>query len=550
MKMDVGTGSPQPAKDPSWFLYTLSAMLGSKTFGVCDGWGLLSLAAAFLASFVLSWWFTSGGIAWRNGRNSRGLVPIPGPRGLPMIGSLHALSVGLAHRTLRAMVDGLGAKQLMAFSLGSTPAVVASEPQTAREILTSPHFADRPIKLSARQLMFERAMGFAPSGSYWKLLRRIAASHLFAPRRIAAHEPGRQADAAIMLRAIAAEQRADGIVSLRRHLQLAALNNIMGSVFGRRYEVSASSEDREVTELREMVREGFDLLGAFNWSDFLPWLGFICDPHGIRARCAALVPRVRAFVSGVICEHKMKRSSSSSLGDAADFVDVLLTLEGEEKLQEDDMIAVLWEMIFRGTDTTALLTEWVMAELVLNPHIQEKLQRELDEVVGKERSVEDADVAKLPYLQAVVKETLRVHPPGPLLSWARLSTSDVQLSNGMVVPAGTTAMVNMWAITHDGSVWEDAGKFRPERFVEREGGECVDVRGNDLRLAPFGAGRRVCPGKNLGLVTVSLWVAKLVHHFSWAQAPGKAVDLSEVLKLACEMKHPLCAVAVPRGVAL
>lgn len=340
--MDAGAGSSQAAKDPSWFFYTLSALLGSKTFGFCDGWALLSLAAAFLATFALSWWLTAGGTAWRNGRNSRGSVPIPGPRGLPVIGSLHVLSVGLAHRTLRAMVDGLGAKQLMAFSLGSTPAVVASEPQTAREILASPHFADRPLKLSARQLMFERAMGFAPNGSYWKLLRRIAASHLFAPRRIAAHEPGRQADAGVMLRAVAAEQQAGGFVSLRRHLQLAALNNIMGSVFGRRYDVSTSSEDREVTELKEMVREGFDLLGAFNWIDFLPWLGFIWDPHGIRARCAALVPRVRDFVLGVIREHKMKRSSSSSLADAADFVDVLLSLEGEEKLQEDDMIAVLW----------------------------------------------------------------------------------------------------------------------------------------------------------------------------------------------------------------
>ncbi|KAF3786853.1 Cytochrome P450 78A6 [Nymphaea thermarum] len=545
--MDVGLSSSQASKDPSWLFYTLSAFVGSKTLGFCDAFTLLSLAVALFATLAVSWWLSSGGTAWKNGRNSRGAVSIPGPRGLPIVGSLHVLGVGLAHRTLQAMAHRLNANKLMAFSLGSTPAVVASEPQTAKEILTSPHFADRPIKLSARQLLFERAMGFAPSGFYWKLLRRIASSHLFAPRRIAAHESGRQADASAMLEAIAAEQRDNGFVSLRCHLQGAALNNIMGSVFGKRYDLSSSAEDREVTDLREMVREGFDLLGSFNFSDFLPWLSSFYDPNRIRARCAALVPRVRTFVQGIIREHKLKSESGSNLADGADFVDVLLSLEGEEKLEEDDMIAVLWEMIFRGTDTTALLTEWVMAELVLNPHIQQKLQRELDDVVGKERSVQDTDVAKLPYLQAVVKETLRVHPPGPLLSWARLSTSDVQLSNGMVVPAGTTAMVNMWAITHDNNVWKDAGTFKPERFVEKEGGECVDVRGNDLRLAPFGAGRRVCPGKNLGMVTVSLWVAKLVHHFSWEKAPGKEVDLTEVLKLSSEMKNPLCAVATPRA---
>ena len=144
----------------------------------------------------------------------------------------------------------------------------------------------------------------------------------------------------------------------------------------------------------------------------------------------------------------------------------------------------------------------------------------------------------------MVKETIRIHPPGPLLSWARLSTSDVQLSNGMLVPANTTAMVNMWAITHDPHVWEDPLEFKPERFLEAD----VDVRGGDLRLAPFGAGRRVCPGKNLGLMTVNLWVAKLVHHFKWVQDVGAhPVDLSEVLKLSCEMKFPLHALVVERN---
>lgn len=198
-------------------------------------------------------------------------------------------------------------------------------------------------------------------------------------------------------------------------------------------------------------------------------------------------------------------------------------------------------MIFRGTDTTALLTEWVMAELILHPEVQEKLYKEIDNAVGN-KAVTDADVAGLPYLQSVVKETLRVHPPGPLLSWARLSTSDVQLSNGMLIPAKTTAMVNMWAITHDPKVWEDPLEFKPERFMEAD----VDVRGCDLRLAPFGAGRRVCPGKNLGLVTVNLWVAKLVQGFTWVQDGSNPVDLSEVLKLSCEMKYPLHAIAVPR----
>lgn len=207
-------------------------------------------------------------------------------------------------------------------------------------------------------------------------------------------------------------------------------------------------------------------------------------------------------------------------------------------------------MIFRGTDTTALLTEWCMAELVRHPAVQARLGAEVDAAVGAGGCPTDADVARMPYLQAVVKETLRAHPPGPLLSWARLATADVPLSNGMVVPAGTTAMVNMWAITHDAAVWADPDAFAPERFLPSEGGADVDVRGVDLRLAPFGAGRRVCPGKNLGLTTVGLWVARLVHAFEWVLPDGAPpVCLDEVLKLSLEMKTPLAAAAIPRTAA-
>ncbi|KAI6691167.1 hypothetical protein NL676_027995 [Syzygium grande] len=531
--------------DTNWLLFAFPALL--KTQYALDPVLFIAILVAFSTSAViLSWAFTPGGLAWKNGLNNRGKVPIPGPRGLPFFGSLFGLSNGLPHHTLAHMASRQAATQLMAFSLGPTPAVVTSNPQIAREILTSPHFANRPLKQSVKSLMFGRAIGFAPGGTYWRLLRRIASAHLFGLKHIAAHEAERQVDSGFMIEAIEKEQCLKGVVALRKHLQNAALNNIMGTVFGKRYDMRASSD--EVDELRDIVKEGFELLGAFNWSDYLPWLSYIYDPFRINVRCSALVPRVRKFVMKIIDEHRVRQSGN--LSDGSDFVDVLLSLNSGEELSEDDTIAILWEMIFRGTDTVALLTEWTMAELVLNPNAQTKLQSELDLVLG-DKSVNDADVAKLPYLQAVVKETLRVHPPGPLLSWARLSTSDVHLSNGMVVPPGTTAMVNMWAITHDPNVWKDPLAFRPERFLDGtafdDGIINFDVRGVDLRLAPFGAGRRSCPGKNLGLASVSLWVAKLVRRFNWVPHEYHPVDLTELLKLSCEMKKPLCAVAVPRG---
>jgi hypothetical protein len=230
----------------------------------------------------------------------------------------------------------------MAFSVGDTPAVVSSCPATAREVLSHPSFADRPVKRSARELMFARAIGVAPNGDYWRRLRRVASTHLFSPRRVAAHEPGRQGDAEAMLRSVAAEQAASGTVVLRPHLQAAALNNIMGSVFGTRYDVTSGAGAAGAEQLKSMVREGFELLGAFNWSDHLPWLAHLYDPSNVTRRCAALVPRVQTFVRGVIDEHRRRRQNSAAVDDNADFVDVLLSLEGDEKLQDDDMVAILW----------------------------------------------------------------------------------------------------------------------------------------------------------------------------------------------------------------
>lgn len=195
-------------------------------------------------------------------------------------------------------------------------------------------------------------------------------------------------------------------------------------------------------------------------------------------------------------------------------------------------------MIFRGTDVVAILLEWIMARLVLHPNIQSQAQQELDTIVGS-RPVRDSDVPGLRYLQAVVKEVLRMHPPGPLLSWARLAIHDVHVGK-FFVPAGTMAMVNMWAITHDGSIWKDPWAFRPERFLEKD----VSVMGSDLRLAPFGSGRRVCPGRTLGLATVHLWLARLLQAYNWA--PARQVQLGECLRLSMEMEKPLVCRVVPR----
>lgn len=527
--------------DNTFWLYAVPLLLPTSSSSSCLHFVFLLLLFVFFMFLSSSiWrWCCKGGPAWSFSASSH--EPPPGPRGLPFIGSILDMR-SLAHRRLCLLAHQHFALPLMAFSLGSTRVVVSSKPDPAREILVGSCFVDRPLKVSAQQLLFDRAIGFAPYGDYWRKLRRIAASHLFSPKRIAAHECHRQAEANSMLHAIQleAQHSVGGAVRIRPFLQQAALNNVMITVFGKRYEFG--SECEEARELLYMVREGFELLGAFNLSDHLPVLQAF-DPQRIRQRGAALVPRVNVFVAKIISEHRI---SNKHRADCSDFVHTLLGMQAEEKLLDADIIAILWEMIFRGTDSVAILLEWILAELVLHPQIQDKLTAELHTVVGNSRQVCDSDIPKLRYLQAVVNETLRLHPPGPLLSWARLATHDTEIA-GHHIPAGTTAMVNMWAITHDPSIWKDSEKFMPERFMESEGGVDIDIRGSDLRLAPFGAGRRVCPGRALGLATVHLWLALLVQKFQWSENSCHKVDLSEHLKLSCEMKTPLSACAIDRG---
>ncbi|XVF53165.1 hypothetical protein PTKIN_Ptkin05aG0078300 [Pterospermum kingtungense] len=527
--------------DCFWLLFIASKC---KTFSSQNSiFLLLFLCMAWLA-MALCFWFYPGGPAWGKHfwlRKRAAAKPnyniIPGPRGFPILGSMN-LMVNLAHHKLSAAAKTLGAKRLMAFSLGDTRVIITCNADVAKYILNSSVFADRPVKESAYSLMFNRAIGFAPYGVYWRTLRRIAATHLFCPKQISSTEAKRLDIASQMVSIIACRCRGGDQFSVRDILKKASLNNMMCSVFGTKYQLGSSNSETE--ELSQLVEEGYDLLGKLNWSDHLPWLAGL-DLQKIRFRCSELVPKVNKFVNRIIQEHKLQKGRKNH-----DFADVLLSLNGPDRLSDNDMIAVLWEMIFRGTDTVAVLIEWILARMVLHPEIQSRVQAELDQVVGKSRLLMESDIQSMVYLPAVVKEVLRLHPPGPLLSWARLAITDTTV-DGYHVPAGTTAMVNMWAITRDPDVWVDPLKLMPERFVSKDSADVeFSVLGSDLRLAPFGSGRRTCPGKALGLATVTFWVGSLLHEFEWVQSDDNPVDLTEMLRLSCEMANPLKVKVHPR----
>ncbi|XP_058078549.1 cytochrome P450 98A2-like [Magnolia sinica] len=171
-------------------------------------------------------------------------------------------------------------------------------------------------------------------------------------------------------------------------------------------------------------------------------------------------------------------------------------------------------MITAGMDTTAISVEWAMAELIKNPRVQEKAQEALDRVLGFDRVMTESDFPNLPYLQCVAKEALWLHPPTTLML-PHKAAANVKIG-GYDVPKGSNVHVNVWALARDPAMWKDPLQFRPERFLEED----IDMKGHDFRLLPFGAGRQVCPGAQLGINLVQSMLGHLLHHFQWTPREG------------------------------
>lgn len=190
-----------------------------------------------------------------------------------------------------------------------------------------------------------------------------------------------------------------------------------------------------------------------------------------------------------------------------------------------------------------MTVEWAISELLKRPELFDKAIEELDRVIGKDRWVQEKDIKNLPYIESIVKETMRMHPVAPMLV-PRCTREDCKVA-GYDVPAGTRVLVSVWTIGRDPGLWENPNEFIPDRFI----GKNIDVRGHDFELLPFGSGRRMCPGYSLGLKVIQATLANLLHGFKWS-LPGKMkpedLNMEEIFGLSTPKKFPLEAIAEPR----
>lgn len=472
-----------------------------------------------------------------NRTRTKGYLP-PSPPKLPIIGNLHQLGK-MPHISLGKIAQKLG--PMMFLQLGEVPTVVISSAAMAKEVMKTHDlaFSSRPQLYSAKWLFYNCTnIVFSPYGAYWRHVRKICILELLSTKRVQSYGFIREEEVSRLLRRIA--DSCSKPINLSKLLGLYANDVLCRAVLGRNF---SEAGDYDMHGFQSMLEEYQELLGGFSIGDFFPSKEFVHLLTGHKRRLQNTFKRFDNFFEQVVREHLDPERNNEG---EKDILDVLLEIQkngsSEMSLTLDNVKAILLDMFAAGTDTSFIVLDWGMTELIMNPKIMKKAQAEIRRVVGERQVVLENDLPQLHYLKAVIKEIFRLHPPVPVLV-PRESIQDVTIE-GYNIPAKTRVFINVWAIGRDPESWKNPETFDPERFV----GSTIDFKGQDFELLPFGAGRRGCPGITFGAVTVELALAQLLHSFDWKLPPGveaKDLDLTEAFGISMPKTSDLIVVAKP-----
>ncbi|RYR50511.1 hypothetical protein Ahy_A07g037132 [Arachis hypogaea] len=303
-------------------------------------------------------------------------------------------------------------------------------------------------------------------------------------------------------------------------------------------------ESVENGEYKDIVSTLLKLTGATNVVDIFPFLK-VFDPQGLQRHTIHYLNKFFHNLDKLI-EKRLKLREEGHYVTNNDMLDALLDISHQDSQRMDrkkikhfllvslfvttyqlcmsnqDLLvagtdttayglerAMTEDLLVAGTDTTAYGLERAMTEVLHNPEVMSKAKQELEQNIGRGNPIDESDVAKLPYLQAIVKESLRLHPPAPLLL-PRKAKVDVEIS-GYRIPKNARVLINEWAIGRNPNVWDNANSFLPERLL----GSKIDVKGRDFQLTPFGSGRRICPGSPLAMRMIHVMLGSLLNSFDW-----------------------------------
>ncbi|XP_019190678.1 PREDICTED: premnaspirodiene oxygenase-like [Ipomoea nil] len=466
----------------------------------------------------------------------------PGPWKLPLIGSLHHLVGGsLPHRTLRNLSRKYG--PIMHLQLGEISAIVISSPQLAKAI-TKTHdlvFANRPKMMSFDVVYYKCTdVAFSPYGDYWRQMRKICVLELLSTKMVKSFNSFRQEELSELISSIKASGSAP--INLTEKICWFTSSTIAKAAFGR---VRREDQERFIV----LVKEALSLAGGFGVADLFPSKKWIHYVSGTKPRLLKVHREVDKIFELIIEEHKdnmANRNNNKAKDHEEDIVDVLLrVMEGGElqiPITRDNIKAVINDMFSAGVESSATTLIWAMSEMMKNPSVMSKAHAEVREVLKGKKTFDNKELENLTYLNFVIKETLRLHAPIPLLA-PRESMQETQIDN-YIIPPKTRVFINAWAIATDPKYWKDPERFLPERFENSS----VEFMGNHYEFIPFGSGRRMCPGISFSLASIAHSLAALLYHFDWEIPSGVSpndLDMNEGMGIAVAKKEDLCLIAQP-----
>ncbi|KAJ4838699.1 hypothetical protein Tsubulata_003137 [Turnera subulata] len=501
------------------------------------------LILAFSVVFLVAWWWRCYSVV---GGGARKLPP--GPRGWPLVGNL--FQVILQRRHFIFVVRDLRAKYgpIFTMQMGQRTLVIITSPKLIHEALVQrgAAFASRPPDSPIR-LVFsvgKCAVNSAEYGPLWRTLRRNFVTELISPVRMKQCSWIRELSLENHMKRLQTEAQQNGFVDVMDVCRFTVCSILVYICFG------AKIGEEWIKEIDSVTKDVM-LITTPQLPDFLPILTPLFRKQVKRAKelrktqMECLVPLIRNRRAFVDRGENPTGEMVSPVGAA--YVDSLFGLEapGRGRLGEQELVTVCSELFVAGIDTTTSVLQWVFLELVLNQDIQEKLYQEIVDSVGKDGVINEEHVEKMTYLNAIVKESLRMHSPAHFtLSHAAIEETEL---GGYKIPTDVNVEFYIEWMTEDPSLWKDPGVFRPERFLDGDG-VGVDMTGTKgvVKMLPFGAGRRTCPGLALGLLHVNLMLARMVQAFKWVPLPSSPPDPTETFAFTVVMKNPLKAVIVRR----
>ncbi|KAL5213417.1 hypothetical protein ABZP36_024264 [Zizania latifolia] len=462
----------------------------------------------------------------KGGRGGGGKTP-PGPAAVPVFGNWLQVGNDLNHRFLAGLSARYG--PVFRLRLGVRNLVVVSDPKLATEVLHTQgvEFGSRP-----RNVVFDiftangADMVFTEYGDHWRRMRRVMTLPFFTARVVQQYKAMWEAE----MDAVVADVRGDAVAQsagfvVRRRLQLMLYNIMYRMMFDARFDSVDDPMFIEATKFnseRSRLAQSFD----YNYGDFIPILRPFL--RGYLNKCHDLQTRRLAFFNNNYVEKRRKVMDTP--GDRNRLrcaIDHILEAEKNGELTPENVIYIVENINVAAIETTLWSIEWALAEVVNHPAVQQKVRAEIKDVLGDDEPITESIIHKLPYLQAVIKETLRLHSPIPLLV-PHMNLEEAKLG-GYTIPKGSKVVVNAWWLANNPELWEKPEEFRPERFLGEESSVDATVGGKvDFRFLPFGVGRRSCPGIILALPILALIIGKLVRNFEVVPPPGvEKLDVSE-----------------------